>query len=140
MGTYVYRAYCVCDALLYVGITDGVPLRMQQHERGSVWFEMIGRIEWNWHSNRSEALSIEASLIKDLNPPYNIQHRSNELLIELPWPHCGVSRWLLFQKYAQALISIDPQQLATAEADLDQVRGLLDQLTGWCEGMRKLFG
>lgn len=77
--TYVYRAYCLCGDLLYVGITRNLFSRLTGHARDrSRWEQKAVRIEWDLYATRLAAERVEAHLIRTLDPIFNIQWRSLE--------------------------------------------------------------
>lgn len=85
--TYVYRAYCICDDLLYVGMTNDVFTRLDQHRRLAVWYSRVDRVEWEIYKTRELAAKVEAQMIRRLNPRYNTAGtRTHPNWQSLPWP------------------------------------------------------
>jgi excinuclease UvrABC nuclease subunit len=76
--SYVYRAYCRCGDLLYVGVTCELFTRMAWHRRQSRWEFKMARLEWETYRTRAEADRVEKHLIDTLNPLYNKAR-------EVPW-------------------------------------------------------
>lgn len=69
----VYRAYCACGCLLYVGLTEWLPERLAAH-RASSWHRLADRIEWTSHRTRREAADAEAHAIRTEHPTHNVMH------------------------------------------------------------------
>jgi excinuclease UvrABC nuclease subunit len=71
LPTCVYVAYDDDDRVLYVGATVNFRTRMSEHRASSAWWPLASRIEQELHPDRQTALTREAELIKQLDPPYN---------------------------------------------------------------------
>lgn len=69
--TALYRAFDVDDALLYVGITDGIDVRFKAHQKQSEWWPLMVRRDIEWFDTRRAALRAEATAISDENPRFN---------------------------------------------------------------------
>jgi len=87
-ATYVYRAYCRCGDLLYVGVTGDVFYRMAGHRQDRADWELkFTRLEWDVYRTREQALRVEGHLIRTLGPLHNkqgtIYHPRPQ---PLPWP------------------------------------------------------
>jgi DNA-binding CsgD family transcriptional regulator/predicted GIY-YIG superfamily endonuclease len=67
----VYLAYGAADRLLYVGVADDWTARRNQHRRDSEWWPLMRRVEFEQYPDRPTALVREATLIGQLDPPYN---------------------------------------------------------------------
>lgn len=75
--TYVYRAYCLCGDLLYVGITGNLFTRLSGHARARAeWERKAVRLEWDMYATRGQAERVETYLIRALDPTYNTLGRS----------------------------------------------------------------
>ena len=88
---YVYRAYCKCGDLLYVGITNDIFTRVTAHRRtGAEWERKAVRLDWDVYRTRVLAEAVEEHLIKTLHPIYNVSGRTRVGRIprwqDLPWP------------------------------------------------------
>lgn len=71
--TYVYRAYCRCGDLLYVGITSDLFNRLAGHRRAkAAWEPQAVRLEWELHPSRRAAERVESRLIRTLHPIHNM--------------------------------------------------------------------
>lgn len=74
--TYVYRAYCRCGEILYVGVTVSLFKRLYEHRvAGAKWVRRMDRLEWDLFATRHQAERVETALIQELDPPYNIAGR-----------------------------------------------------------------
>lgn len=80
MKASVYLAYGKVDELLYVGITGVRTRRFSQHRLSSEWWEQAERLELEHYPTRSQALSREAELILERQPPFNRVGLKGELL------------------------------------------------------------
>lgn len=85
---YVYRAYCRCGDLLYVGVADDLFRRLHGHRRdGSPWEPDMVRLEYSIYRTRVEAERVERAEIRELHPLYNKTHAiPRARLAFLPWP------------------------------------------------------
>lgn len=87
-STYVYRAYCRCDDLLYVGITNDLFSRMTGHRRVKAEWELkLHRLEWDEYASRDDALRVEKHLIRTMKPTFNKTHavpRSRPVPLSMP--------------------------------------------------------
>lgn len=69
-GSLVYRIFAG-DVLLYVGVTDNLFARMAAHQARAE-FAMATHVEWELYPSREIALIVEASLIAEEHPLYNV--------------------------------------------------------------------
>jgi predicted GIY-YIG superfamily endonuclease len=78
---YVYRAYCQCGDLLYVGVTNSLHSRLAAHRRtaydlnGSQWWRKAAWITWELYATREEAERVEAHAIANEDPLLNTAGR-----------------------------------------------------------------
>jgi predicted GIY-YIG superfamily endonuclease len=87
--TYVYRAYCRCGDLLYVGVAGCLYTRLADHRRSRARWEVRAvRVEWDIYPSRAVALVEEERLIRELKPVYNVTHVGRRLPQPIPWPKC----------------------------------------------------
>jgi excinuclease UvrABC nuclease subunit len=87
--TYVYRIYCRCGDLLYVGMTNNLFVRFAAHRanRRARWERRAVRIEWDLYSCRGIAELVERELIQELHPIYNeINAMPTRRWKPLSWP------------------------------------------------------
>ncbi len=87
--TYVYRAYCRCGDLLYVGMTGNLFGRLSAHYRSRAeWERKAVRLDWELYPTRVAAERAEDHQIRTLHPPYNTARRSRRPAnwVDLPWP------------------------------------------------------
>jgi len=70
----VYRFYNAKGDLLYVGITNRLPVRLGEHEGDKAWWSEVERITVTHLSNRKDAELLEKAAIKEEKPKYNIAH------------------------------------------------------------------
>lgn len=85
--TYVYRAYCRCGDLLYIGMTNELIRRFAGHLRRAPWYDRVARIEWDLYPSRRQADRAEKRMIRDQHPRYNVQGAGvRHDWKPLPWP------------------------------------------------------
>jgi predicted GIY-YIG superfamily endonuclease len=72
--TALYRIRGEADLLLYIGITDGLPVRWNAHERKQPWWGELRSLTVELHDSRSEAKAAETAAIKAEKPKYNKIH------------------------------------------------------------------
>lgn len=70
--TALYRLYDAGGALLYVGITGALKLRMSQHAAEKPWWSAITRKTVAWYPSRAEAVAAEAEAITLEAPVHNV--------------------------------------------------------------------
>ena len=71
--TAVYRAFGAGDVLLYVGVAGNWGHRWSQHSLRSAFFAEVLRLEIEWLPSRAEALALEAELITQHQPLFNVR-------------------------------------------------------------------
>ena len=74
MRTSVYEFFDANDELLYVGVTNGLPHRLGQHDADKPWWTAVVRVEVEHYETRADALDRERTLIQSLRPLHNVQH------------------------------------------------------------------
>jgi hypothetical protein len=78
MADYGHVVYTFLDAAgnaLYVGQTNNLLRRMEQHGWSSSWFALVVDVR-HQIVPAADALRIEAELIRDLDPPFNVVGRA----------------------------------------------------------------
>lgn len=71
---FLYRWYGENDRLLYVGITNNLERRTNEHAADKPWITESVRAEIEPYSTRSAALAAEERAIFSENPVYNVIH------------------------------------------------------------------
>ena len=66
----VYRLYDAEGRLLYVGMTNNLPRRLEQHAR-KPWWARVARTDLQQEPNRGAAMRAEAEAIRTERPAYN---------------------------------------------------------------------
>ena len=69
----VYEFYDADGAPVYIGCALTLSARLRQHELTEMWRE-VAEIRSRRYPNRDEAMSAEATLIRELQPRWNFQH------------------------------------------------------------------
>jgi len=72
--TALYRFFSKSDELLYIGISNCIPRRFDQHGDTKPWYTQVARMTVEHHPNRTKALIAEKAAIHAEKPKYNIQH------------------------------------------------------------------
>jgi predicted GIY-YIG superfamily endonuclease len=72
--TALYRFYDKAGGLLYIGISNSVPRRFDQHEDTKPWYTQVRDVKVEHYPSRPAALAAEEKAIKTECPKYNIQH------------------------------------------------------------------
>ena len=71
--TAVYRAYDSLGELLYVGVAHNWGSRWEQHAASpSALFTLVARLDVEWYNSRSEALTVEADVVRQHRPLFNV--------------------------------------------------------------------
>lgn len=73
--TWVYQAMCEHGGLLYVGVAHDVPRRIAQHRSTKSWWREVDIVCATRYESRTEALAVEARMIRGERPPHNIAGR-----------------------------------------------------------------
>lgn len=93
---FVYRMYCRCGDLLYVGLAQDLFTRLGGHygSRGTEWIGKVVRIEWDTYRDYSTARTAEQYQIRRLGPLHNRQGNGahHPRWKPLPWPRRLTSR------------------------------------------------
>ena len=71
---YLYRHFDCDGRLLYVGISNCVPRRTDQHKKKATWFDKISKIEIQSFVLRCDAVVAEMHAIKNESPQFNVEH------------------------------------------------------------------
>lgn len=73
-ATYLYRFYDKWFALLYVGITSGIPTRFENHAKAKDWWPDVRHIDIERYDDREAATRAEREAIIKEGPVHNVQH------------------------------------------------------------------
>lgn len=78
MTYYVYRIWNKWDTLLYIGFTDNLERRMNEHRRGTPWIRQAARWEsTEEYDTEEDARSAEARAINLEHPQFNLRYKGN---------------------------------------------------------------
>lgn len=72
--TALYRHFDAEGVLIYVGITDSMPKRTDQHRRNSAWFQFVADTTTEMFDTRTAASNAEREAIKTEGPVFNDTH------------------------------------------------------------------
>ena len=72
----LYRLFNSAGELLYVGISQHVFQRLEQHAIGRKWSKDVARVEMTHYDDRAKARSAETAAIQSEKPRYNITDNS----------------------------------------------------------------
>jgi predicted GIY-YIG superfamily endonuclease len=70
--TYVYEAYDAFGNLLYVGITNDLKRRLNEHRRSAKWWTQQIEVRHTFYASRDEAKEQESRVIANRSPVYNV--------------------------------------------------------------------
>lgn len=70
----LYRAFDLEGRLLYIGSTNDVRLRMDQHRKSAQWFSRMALFTTEPFATEDEVRIAERAAIQNEQPPYNISH------------------------------------------------------------------
>lgn len=70
----LYRFFNRSNELLYIGITNRIPRRLDEHGDDKPWYLEVARVEVEHHPDRHSALRAEKNAIHAERPRYNIHH------------------------------------------------------------------
>jgi len=73
--TSLYRFYGSNNKLLYIGITNNLSARFNQHSQKAKWHHLVVRAVIEHFDSREEALVNEKFAIQNECPEFNIQHK-----------------------------------------------------------------
>jgi predicted GIY-YIG superfamily endonuclease len=68
----LYRLYGTTGELLYVGLTDNLGARLDEHAKSKPWWGEVTRRTAEWLPSRIEARKAEAAAILHEEPRYNL--------------------------------------------------------------------
>ena len=75
----VYRFYNTDRQLLYVGVTNHLPGRLNEHAATKTWQSQISDVQVVWYADRSSAVAAESRAILTEHPLHNIAGRGKWL-------------------------------------------------------------
>lgn len=70
----LYRFFGAGGTLLYIGITNSIPVRLKNHSRDKPWWLGVTSITVEHYPNRAAVLEAERRAIRAEKPLYNDQH------------------------------------------------------------------
>lgn len=76
--TALYRLYGADDALLYVGVTRNISLRLSQHKADKKWWPQVTRRTMTWYGSRAEARAAESKAVFAEKPMHNREEPAPE--------------------------------------------------------------
>lgn len=88
--TALYRFFDEHDALLYIGISKHIPVRLGQHSDDKPWYTQVVRIAVEHHPSRPAALDAEKKAIQSERPKFNVVHNHGR---REPATLKGTGRW-----------------------------------------------
>lgn len=71
---YVYKHFDADGEVIYVGQSCNPMVRTARHQGSAEWFPQVRNIEIMSFASKGEACRVEAELIKDLKPRFNVEH------------------------------------------------------------------
>lgn len=86
----LYRFYNSTGELLYIGITNRVPRRLDEHGDEKPWYHQVADVKVEHHRDRHAALAAEKTAIKTERPKYNVVHNRGAYRT---WIQEGAGRW-----------------------------------------------
>jgi hypothetical protein len=78
--TAVYRVFGEERLLLYIGMTNSVPIRWNGHEAVQPWWEELRSLTVEWYETREEADAAEKAAILAEQPKYNVTYLKPSLV------------------------------------------------------------
>jgi predicted GIY-YIG superfamily endonuclease len=85
----LYRFYNSTGELLYIGITNRIPRRLDEHGDEKPWYLKVADVKVEHHPDRHAALAAEKSAIKTERPKYNVVHNRGRHLTAAPSQDSG---------------------------------------------------
>lgn len=125
MTTALYRFFDKADQLLYIGISNCIPRRFDQHGDTKPWYIEVARMTVEHHPTRAAALGAEKVAIQAERPKYNIQHNRRSSKRSTT---AAPGRWLFASTISGVQFQID--LYLYGELDCSAVVGDYDHLDG----------
>lgn len=72
--TALYRIRGEDDALIYIGITNGIPVRWNGHQAVQPWWDEVRSLTLEWYDTRAGAEAAEKAAILAEQPKYNVTY------------------------------------------------------------------
>ena len=72
--TALYRVWGGEGVLLYIGVSNNLPHRWNNHMRVQPWWGELRSLTVEWYETRDEAEAAEETAIKAEQPKYNVTH------------------------------------------------------------------
>lgn len=76
-GTAVYRFFDVNSDLLYVGTTNSISVRWNDHSAAKAWYADVHHMTVVWYQDTPTAEAVERHAIATEIPRYNVMHNPN---------------------------------------------------------------
>lgn len=99
----LYRFFNTTNELLYIGISNRVPRRLDEHHDDKPWYLEITRVEVEHHPNRGAALAAEKTAIKAERPKYNVVHNRGGHRVQTQ----GAGRWVFHYRRSGVAVRTD---------------------------------
>jgi hypothetical protein len=78
--TAVYRVFGEEHLLLYIGMTNSIPIRWNGHEAVQPWWDELRSLTVEWYESRPEADAAEEAAIRAERPKYNVTYLKPSLV------------------------------------------------------------
>jgi predicted GIY-YIG superfamily endonuclease len=72
--TSLYRFFDSRGDLLYIGVTNRIPRRLDEHHENKPWYHEVAQVKVEHLSDRDTALRTEKAAIETEHPKYNVVH------------------------------------------------------------------
>ena len=124
--TYLYEAYDAFGNLLYVGITNDLKRRLNEHRRSAKWWNEQTEVRHTYYASRDEAKEQESRVIADRSPGFNIAETDKHAeAVRVSWQKRkeqkrNAPRFIVSPRETVALLSVQ---------QIDEVDELIELLT-----------
>jgi predicted GIY-YIG superfamily endonuclease len=124
--TYLYEAYDAFGNLLYVGITNDLKRRLNEHRRSAKWWTQQTEVRHTYYASRDEAKEQESRVIAERSPGFNIAETDKHAeAVRVSWQKRkeqkrNAPRFIVSPRETVALLSVQ---------QIDEVDELIELLT-----------
>lgn len=114
MTTHVlYRMFDSEGVLLYVGISNGVTRRINQHIQTKAWFASVALTTFEHYATREDAILYEKVAIRTERPAYNLTYHPNVVRPPVVYKSDPLKGYKTLSQMAQ-LLEVDTSALRHA--------------------------
>lgn len=132
--TALYRIRGEDDVLIYIGITNGIPVRWNGHQAVQPWWDEVRSLTVEWYDTRGEAEAAEKAAILAEQPKYNVTYLKPGNWRDRKRPEVRPVNW--------ESITLEPRADDEDLLNIDDIAGMIrvSSATGALSALRRTGG